>query len=251
MDINSRFYDDLAVNYRYIFQDWERSVDQHADAIDSIIRRIFGRRVKTILDASCGIGTQLIGLARRGYAMTGSDISRKELALAGKELKRRKLKADLRPADFRDLSSAFKDNFDLIISCDNSVPHCLSDEEILKALRSMYARTRYGALLTVRDYDNVDRSKVQLFPYGHRMIKGVKTFLFQRWEFEGDLYTVSFFFVRDDKLAPSAGVSGKVYKTKYYAVKTGKMVELMKQAGFRQVQCLKKDFYQPVLVGLK
>jgi SAM-dependent methyltransferase len=251
MDGNIRFYDDLARDYRHIFQDWEKSVEYHADAVDAIVRRVFGRRIKTILDASCGIGTQLIGLARRGYEMTGSDISGKELAAAGKELKKRKLKADLRRADFRDLSSVFKENFDLVISCDNSVPHCLSDEEILKALKSMYSRTRYGVLLTIRDYDNVDRSKVQLFPYGYRTIRGVKTFLFQRWEFEGDLYTVSFFFVRDDKLAPSAGLSGKVYKTKYYAVKTGKMAELMKQAGFRQVQCLKRDFYQPILVGLK
>ena len=186
----SRFYDEMAEVYRYIFQDWDKSVEWHGEVIDAIIRRNFGGRVKSILDASCGIGTQLIGLAGRGYAMTGSDISRKELAVAGKELKKRKLKADLRPADFGNLSAVFKDNFDLVISCDNAIPHCLSDEEILKVLKSMFGKTRNGVLITIRDYDNVERNKVHMIPYGYRVIKGVKTFLFQRWEFEGDLYTV-------------------------------------------------------------
>jgi len=251
MDLTGKFYDRITPAYKYIYTDWEKSLDTQADALDSIIRRNFGGRVKSILDASCGIGTQLIGLAKRRYVMTGSDISGKEIAVAKKELKKRNLKADLRVADFRDLGAVFTENFDLIISCDNSIPHCLSDAEILKALKSIFSKTRNGALITIRDYDTVDRNKVHMIPYGYRTIGGVKTFLFQRWEFEGELYTVSFFFLKESRDVPASGVGGKVYKTRYYAVTTAKMQDLMKQAGFRNVQCLKREFYQPVLLGRK
>ena len=40
-----------------------------------------------------------------------------------------------------------------------------------------------------------------------------------------------------------------VMRSKYYAVGTGRLLELMRRAGFASVERLDGRFYQPVLVG--
>ena len=58
------FYDQLAADYHLVYQDWEAAVERQADALDQLIRSACPQ-AKTILDCSCGIGTQAIGPARR------------------------------------------------------------------------------------------------------------------------------------------------------------------------------------------
>jgi len=65
-----------------------------------------------------------------------------------------------------------------VISCDNSIPHLLSDDDILAALREMHAclRSGGGCLLTMRDYDREERGKGIVKPYGVREV-GDKCYL--------------------------------------------------------------------------
>ena len=69
------FYDRLAPLYDLIFLDWDASMEQQAGQLAGIIRERWGTDVRTILDVACGIGTQSIGLARKGFAVTASDLS--------------------------------------------------------------------------------------------------------------------------------------------------------------------------------
>ena len=71
----SAFYDELSGFYHLIFADWQASIERQARALDSIIRSEGGPEPHTILDCSCGIGTQSIGLAARGYEVAASDLS--------------------------------------------------------------------------------------------------------------------------------------------------------------------------------
>ena len=48
-----------------------------------------------------------------------------------------------------------------------------------------------------------------------------------------------------------AGCTAHVMRTKYYAVSTDKLTELMTAAGFQHVRRLDNRFFQPVLVGLR
>src|ERR1700680_4551084 len=68
------FYDQLATDYHLVHQDWEAVIERQADALDRLIRSAYPQ-AKEILDCSCGIGTQAIGLARRGYRVHGTDVS--------------------------------------------------------------------------------------------------------------------------------------------------------------------------------
>lgn len=71
----SDFYDRTASLYHLIFRDWDESIERQAGQLGDVIRERFGEGARTVLDVSCGIGTQAIGLAKRGFAVTASDLS--------------------------------------------------------------------------------------------------------------------------------------------------------------------------------
>ncbi|MGZ9226820.1 MAG: class I SAM-dependent methyltransferase, partial [Anaerolineales bacterium] len=135
------FYDQLSPYYKYIFQDWNASVDRQATLLDGVIREYFGEEVHAILDAACGIGTQTIGLAEKGYWLTASDISAGELERARGEALQRGLNVTFFVANMRDLRKTIKAKFDVVIACDNAVPHLLSDAEIRQAFEGFYQVT--------------------------------------------------------------------------------------------------------------
>src|SRR5512135_329453 len=101
------YYNTLAPYYKLLFEDWNASVDRQATALDEVIREFFGTNVKTVLDAACGIGTQSIGLSRRGYHITGSDISSAEIAQARVEAAQRGLNIAFEVGDMRELTGVF------------------------------------------------------------------------------------------------------------------------------------------------
>jgi 2-polyprenyl-3-methyl-5-hydroxy-6-metoxy-1,4-benzoquinol methylase len=49
-------------------------MEQQAGHLTAIIGERWGSDVRTILDVVCGIGTQSIGLARKGFTVTASDL---------------------------------------------------------------------------------------------------------------------------------------------------------------------------------
>lgn len=246
------FYDVLAPVYKYIYVDWEKSVAEHGKLLDGIIRQNFSANIRDILDASCGIGTQLIGLSEMGYRLTGADLSQKELDITREELRKRNISADLHHCGFKDLPSCFSGKmFDLVIAIDNAIVHLLTDAEVLEAFAAMYRVCRKGILISVRDYDLVDKSKIQMVPYGYRHVDGKLLFLFQRWEFEDNIVSVSFFFIEENNTGKISPVNGRVYRTKFYAIGIDKLMDLLNKGGFENIECIKNGYMQPVIIGKK
>lgn len=244
------FYDELSPYFHLIFQDWEASIERQGNILDGIIKSEWGDHVSTIIDVSCGIGTQAIGLAKLGYEVDGSDLSPRAIARAKEEAKKRGLDIKYSVSDMRNAFAHHSREFDVLISCDNSVPHLLSDLDILNAFREFYRciKPGGGCLITLRDYEKENRNGIQLKPYGVRVDQGVKYVILQTWEFHGDIYDLSMYFIRDDgeELAET-----RIFRSQYYAVSTSKIVELMQEAGFKGVKRIESDFFQPVIVGTK
>ena len=246
----SNFYDDLAPLYHLVYPDWDVSVRRQGEQLAALMESEWpGRR--TVLDVSCGIGTQALGLALRGYGVTGTDLSGKEIERATREASRWGVPLALSVADMRQAHTHHGSGFDVVLSCDNSLPHLLTDQDILTALRQMLAclSAGGGCVISVRDYEREERGKNLVKPYGVRMAGGKRYLLFQIWDFEGEHYNLSFFFVEED-LATQA-VTTHVMRSRYYAISTGELCELMRQAGFQQVRRIDGAFYQPILVGTK
>ena len=245
------FYDQLAPYYHLIFHDWDSAIDRQGARLARVIADVWGDGVRSVLDVSCGIGTQAMGLARRGFDVTASDGSQGAIDRARAEAKARSLSIPFSVCDMREAYKHHGTQFDLVISCDNSVPHLLGDEDILRALREFLACARPGGgcLLTVRDYDTEERGKGLVKPYGVREEGKRRFLLFQVWDFDGDQYDLSFYVVEDD--AETGVVKTHVMRSRYYAISCGRLLELMEEAGFRSVRRIHGDFYQPVLVGIK
>src|SRR5262245_61146029 len=95
------FYDDLAGDYHLIFADWDRAVAWQSEVLDRLIRAELGDRPLSILDGACGIGTQAIGLARRGHRVHATDISPISVERALVEARRLGASLTFGVADFR------------------------------------------------------------------------------------------------------------------------------------------------------
>jgi len=243
------FYDKMAPFYHMIYADWEQSIERQAAQLDKVIRENWGNNVQTILDVSCGIGTQALGLARLDYQVTASDLSEVAVERAKQEAQKQGVAISFSVADMRQAYRHHQAQFEVAISCDNAVPHLLTDADILQAFSQFYecVRPGGGVLITVRDYDKEERC-TQLKPEKVRVEDGKRYILFQVWEFEGDIYEMSMYVVKDDG---SAECKTQVMRAKYYAVGTTRLLALLAEAGFKDVKRVDGAYYQPVLVGTR
>ena len=245
------FYDQLAPYYTFLYADWEASVTRQSAALDGIIHEFFGPTARTLLDAACGVGTQIIGLAALGYTITASDISPAEVERARDLARQRNLAIDFRVADMRTLRTVIPETFDVIIACDTAVPHLLTDNDILRAFQQFYGCTtsRGGCIISVRDYTDLERGGRQIHPRLVHDIPGGRLLMFDVWDFDGDYYDLTIYAVEDHGLAEA--VTHVIRGGRYYCVTIAQLEQLLKEAGFQQVITLHDRFFQPVLVGIK
>jgi SAM-dependent methyltransferase len=247
----AEFYDRLAPYYAFLYADWEASLKRQAAALDGIVREFFGPDVRFILDAACGIGTQSIGLASLGYTVTASDISSAEVERARNLAQQRQLTIPFRVADMRALRAVLPETFDVVIACDNAVPHLLTEGDLLQAFQQFYGCTTQqgGCIISVRDYAHLERGGRQLHPRLAHDIPGGRLLMFDVWDFDGDYYDLTIYVVEDRGQAEA--VTHIVRGGRYYCVTIDRLEILLRQAGFKQVVILRERFFQPVLVGIK
>ena len=249
--MNENFYDDLSPYYRLFFADWETSVLRQAAILDGIIREFFDKPVRSILDAACGIGTQCIGLSQYGYELTASDISTAELALAQAEAQKKSLPIQFKIADFRNLWNVHQRQFDLVIACDNAIPHVLSDADIFLTFEQFYRCLipGGGCIISVRDYDHMEKGGVRINPRLVHEDDGRRTILFDVWKFDGDYYDMTTYIVEDrgEKQVESMAIRGG----RYYCISVNGLAEIFRQTGFVQVRIINDRFYQPMIIARK
>ncbi len=116
--------------------------DAQVEAIDKILHLRKGSR---ILDVACGSGRHTIGLAKRGYRMTGFDLSRALLAEARKAARLAQVKPMFVEGDMRRLR--FTNAFDAAISMFTSFGYFdrpEEDREVLQGIaRALHPRGKF------------------------------------------------------------------------------------------------------------
>ena len=247
------FYDQLAPYYKYLYPDWEASIIRQADNLDGVIQEHFSDKVNSILDVSCGIGTQSLGLANLGYLVSGSDLSSQAIQIAQKEARARNLDIDFSVVDMRELEKNIQEPFDLIITCDNAIPHLLSKEEILGTFSGFYncVVPGGGCVISVRDYAAMtrDREETRLVPRGVRIVEGGRIILFDVCEFDGDYYDLTIYFLEEmdrEEITITTASGGR-----YYCIEIDELEYLLIQAGFEKAITIRDRYFQPLLLGIK
>jgi|SRR5581483_8686117 len=245
----SDFYDDLAPFYPLIYPDWRTAIGRQAAALDELIREQLGA-AETVLDVSCGIGTQSLGLAEAGYDVTASDLAPEAVARASVEAFTRGLRIHFSVVDMRRAFDHHGGGFDVVLSGDNSVPHLLTDADISTAFAEFFACLRPGGLciISVRDYGTIERMGIRTVPIGVRRANGRKFTLMQIWEFESQIYDLTLYIVED---RGERECTAHTFRTRYYAITIPRLIELFEQAGFEDVKRIDDRFFQPVIVARK
>lgn len=247
--MTQQFYDSFASTYHLIYPDWKQTIAWQAETLDQIIRSQWTPQPTAVLDVACGIGTQSLGLAQMGYRMTGSDLSLEAVKRARQEALGRSLDIQLSVADMRHAQQHHKRQFDLVLACDNAIPHLLSDRDISQALQAFYdcIRPGGGVLISVRDYDLEDK-ETKIKAEGVRYVDGVRHVLLQVWEFSGEIYDLIFYVIKDEG---GSICQTEVKRTRYYAVGLSTLVQLMQDAGFDDIEVIRDVYFQPVIVGTR
>lgn len=117
----------------------EKNSEQINQVIDTILKK---HKVKTVLDLTCGTGSQVFWLAKCGYEVTGSDINANMLKITRSKARKKKIGVKLLKGDMRTLKAG---EFNAAITIFNAVGH-LTKPDFEKAMRNIRKNLNAGGL---------------------------------------------------------------------------------------------------------
>ena len=253
MDKTLDFYNYFADVYSYIFTDWERSSKKHPIIIDTIIKQYQSYKVKTILDCTCGIGTQCLGLPSLGYETYASDISIKELEIACAHSAHTGNKIQFKIADCRLLEKTWDKHFDTIISFDNALPHLTSYEDMKLALTSIYNMLNNKGLFlaSFRDYDNLLKERpIIAHPLRIHTLPDKTIYTLKTWNWENNFCRTNQYIIIESK------DKNDIYHGSFlmWAITRKELFEIAAECGFTNLKWLlpsDTDFFEPIMLAQK
>ncbi len=138
--------------YALLFEDYANQYEKESfvhgtqGEVDFIESEIARDRSKRILDIGCGTGRHSIELSKRGYEVTGIDLSMNMLSKARANARHAGVKPRLIQKDARNFS--FRKRFDLcIMLCEGAFPLMETDEMNFNILKNAYASLLPGGKL--------------------------------------------------------------------------------------------------------
>jgi SAM-dependent methyltransferase len=126
------FYDTFTADHGH--EDWMADIEELA--------REHGLRGHRLLDVGCGTGSSFMPMLRRGYSVTGCDLSPAMVERARRKLRGR---GEVCVADMRSLP--WRGRFDLATCVDDAMNYLLSLGDVVAALRSIREVLAPGGLV--------------------------------------------------------------------------------------------------------
>jgi glycine/sarcosine N-methyltransferase len=243
-------YNDLTPHYHLIFQDWYSAIKRQAGIISRFLPS--PQEAGPVLDCSCGIGTQALGLAALGYEVEGTDISPGAVDRARRESASLGLNASFRVDDMRTLTTSPTGRYGAVLCMDNSLPHLDSDEQISTALEAMRSRMKSDGvlLLSLRDYEKLIAERPSIMPPAFFQDGEFRRFVHQVWDWTDERsYRFHLYLTFEN------GNGWQVHHVTgtYRAVTPAEVAALTERAGFKAVRVLsagESGYYQPIIRAL-
>jgi glycine/sarcosine N-methyltransferase len=245
-------YDKLAAHYDQIFENWEESIVRQATALSRILHNECGHRLPIrVLDCACGIGTQSIGLALKGFDIEGCDLSPGAIQRARLEASNRGLSVPFAVANMLQLSSIPRSCFDAVICIDNALAHLESDGQLLQAAQQAYGKLRVGGSFigSIRDYDRLVIERPTMQGPSFFSDNGRRRIVFQIWDWLDERrYRFHLYITRSTESEWQTVHFSSTYRT----VLRSELDDILNRAGFTNVRWLlpaDSGFYQPIFVA--
>lgn len=250
IDNTSHFYDSIADDYHFWYRDWDAQLDREG----LNLRRYFREHnVQTVLDASCGPGTQAIALARLGYTVTAADPSAGLLQRAKEHAAQYGVAERITwvQSDFQNLHKLVEGPFDAVLTKGSSIPHLIDDVQIEETLLIFFEVLRPGGLLLIgmRDFELLLEDRPRFWPGQVHDEPQEQIITFDVWDWDDGppvKVTVNTFVVR------GAGSEYRVAKRPvvFRALTPDEVEVVMSEVGFENFQA-ERDRWELVITATR
>jgi ubiquinone/menaquinone biosynthesis C-methylase UbiE len=115
--------------------------DEWTDYAKRLIRR-HAPKARKVIDLACGTGETCILLAKKGFKVSGLDLSSKMVNRARRKAKRAGVKAEFIKGDL--LAFDLEDEFDAATCFCNTINYFLDDEALSRAFKNVFQALRPG-----------------------------------------------------------------------------------------------------------
>jgi SAM-dependent methyltransferase len=180
-----------ALGEGYLKYPWVGSTVPDCDYLERVLDVKTGAR---LLDVGCGVGRHVVELARRGYRMTGIDVSRGLLRVGERLAREAGVDVELRHLDARLLD--YDSEFDAVCSvCEGAFGLVPTDDENLAILEGMRRAVKPGGRVSVcaSHVYRAGESFWELDPTDNRGTIDPKTKLFEgEPDYPQDVFDLSF-----------------------------------------------------------
>lgn len=236
----SEFYDELSEDYADMIGFTEKIKN-----LERIFEKIIADyNISKCLDAGCGIGFHSIILSNLGVDVTGIDISPAMIEKARKLANDLNSKAKFEVLDFSQIKEKYKEEFDLVLCLGNTLPHLLSEKDLLVALRNFYNALKNGGVLIIQilNYDKIIENEERIIS-----VRETPTKIFVRfYDFEPTIIgspSLKVFEIRRDFLKfnilivdKQKNYSHKLITTRIKPIKSDELRKKVNMVGFKKVE---------------
>lgn len=149
MTTATNFYDALAPMFD-VMTDWDARLAAEGPFLAALLQEA---GAQTVMDAACGSGGHALWLARQGYRVAGADVSPAMIEIARRKVTEAGLDVPFAMADLANLQSATTNpqSFDAVLCLGNSLPHLLTQADLVAGLRGMAGVLRPGGTLVLQN----------------------------------------------------------------------------------------------------
>jgi glycine/sarcosine N-methyltransferase len=163
-----------------VMTNWEERLAGEGPFLRAVLS---GAGAKQVLDAACGSGGHTLALASWGYHAAGADISDGMVDLARAKALRAGLEVPFTVAGLAGLAEHFPPaSFDAVLCLGNSLPHLLTQADLVQGLQGMAHVLRPGGVVVTQalNYDLRWRTQPRFFGVQSGMQEGKQVLV---WRF--------------------------------------------------------------------
>jgi len=228
MENPTDFYDALAPMFD-VMTDWDARLTAEGPFLKSVLEGAGARRV---LDAACGSGGHALWLARQGYEVTGADVSPVMISLAQQKAAADGLGVKFVVSDLANLQASAV--CDAVLCLGNSLPHLLTQDDLVAALRGMAGVLRPGGALVLQNlnYDLRWQKQPRWFMAQGGVLDGQEVLVWRFADYDAPAGRIAFHIALFRKDAPNWKV--EVHTTPHRPLFRADLLVALTEAGFSE-----------------
>lgn len=221
--MSSPFYTSIAPHYPYIFPFNPAQIE--------FLKQVLPYNGARVLDVGCATGELAFALTHFGFPTWALDFDDQMVQIARKTKQEDSMFPVFEKLDMRQIDERFPESyFDTVICFGNTVVHLLNDDDIRKFIQSVFKVLSPEGKLTIQilNYQLILENQVKSLP----IIDNEHIRFERNYEFESGYELIDF----NTKLTVKS--TGQIIEnsTKLYAIRPNKLQEILKKAGFVNIE---------------